>query len=392
MKKNSQEKIPYLSEGELYSIWKYLNGFRLVDRGGVLNFDDLTPYKETSLFMAKFLSLLKELGIDSLEGLVFHKNIYFQYHKKGYEELKKKKEEGTLNGFALKHLEFLEEIFENPKILYRNEFGFFDSVLYEGNLGFMEFFEFSAKIPPKEKKKIENFIKKYIETFISDKLQKSKENFYCFSEQRKQLLNPLFHKEKKYGRSFIFNPLDLDFNLFKPDEEFLFIHTLIALEILGYFEVENIWIYDWDLSPEEQTEGYKVKINLKDKFFDEVEEICFGKRIAKPIQQVENKDFSNPIFSEEKGLLEVNRKKIKVKKFSDQFHLLKIIFENKENLKKEWFFSEIAEIYEPLNPPMDKKFYNATDQIRKKIAIETGIKDFFITTRQSLRINTNYLS
>ena len=107
---------------------------------------------------------------------------------------------------------------------------------------------------------------------------------------------------------------------------------------------------------------------------------------------MENKDFSNPIFSEEKGLLEVNRKKIKVKKFSDQFHLLKIIFENKENLKKEWFFSEIAEIYEPLNPPMDKKFYNATDQIRKKIAIETGIKDFFITTRQSLRINTNYLS
>jgi len=40
----------------------------------------------------------------------------------------------------------------------------------------------------------------------------------------------------------------------------------------------------------------------------------------------------------------------------------------------------------------DKKFYNATYQIAQKIIKDTGIRDFFITTKQSARINPKYLN
>lgn len=94
-------------------------------------------------------------------------------------------------------------------------------------------------------------------------------------------------------------------------------------------------------------------------------------------------------FDVDKSVLIISNKNIKIRRFSDQYHLLRIIFESDSEISKDWFFSEIAELagggYE------DKKFYNATDQIKKKIAVETGIKDFFITTRQSLKINKDYL-
>ncbi len=96
-------------------------------------------------------------------------------------------------------------------------------------------------------------------------------------------------------------------------------------------------------------------------------------------------------FDKDKGVLKINDKQIKVKKFSNQYHLLKIIFENQFELSKEWFFSEIAEIYDTETPPPDKKFYNATYQINQKVAIETGTKGFFITTNQSLKINPKYI-
>ena len=97
-------------------------------------------------------------------------------------------------------------------------------------------------------------------------------------------------------------------------------------------------------------------------------------------------------FNEENGTLQINESKIKNKKFSDQYYVLKIIFNDKSETAKEWFFSELAEGYDTEADLKDKKFYNAVYQLNKKIAAETGIKDFFITTSESCKINSKYIA
>ena len=92
-------------------------------------------------------------------------------------------------------------------------------------------------------------------------------------------------------------------------------------------------------------------------------------------------------FDENRGILFIGNGKTKIQKFNDQYHLLRIIFKNKKDICQEWFFSKIAEEYDKMANLPDKKFYNATYQLNQKIAIDTGIKDFFITTNQSLKIN-----
>lgn len=98
-------------------------------------------------------------------------------------------------------------------------------------------------------------------------------------------------------------------------------------------------------------------------------------------------------FEPEKSILVVAGSPVKIRKFSDQYHLLRIIFENEARLKDEWFFSEIAERYDDSGTiNEDKKFYNAAYQVKQKITKDTGIKDFFVLTKQSLKISEKYLS
>ena len=388
--KNSQEKMPYLSDGEIYSIWKYLNGFRLVGRS-LLNFDDIIASGENRIFVAKFLNLLKSLGINNLNELTFHKDIYLQYHKDNYKGLKEQKEAGVLDSISLTAFEFLEKLLAGDiDSFYQNDLGIFSFIFYEGRLGMLEFFEFSNKILPKNKEKLENFISLYIENFIANNLKKDKENFYCFDKQRKELINDLFHKEKDYGRSFIFEYPEKTALSWGLDKEYLFIHTLITLEALGYFEVENIWIFDMDLSPEQQTESYKVKINLRDKFFDEKDEIMYGIAFKKATQKNEfpKKDLT---FNNQKSVLSFNGKEIEISKTrnSNGHYLLKTIFEDKNKI---WEFDEIADDWNDEYKKDDwNRYYNAGYAVNEKIAKETTIKDFLAITNKTVGINRKYL-
>ncbi|MDD3434544.1 MAG: hypothetical protein PHD96_01305 [Candidatus Pacebacteria bacterium] len=98
-----------------------------------------------------------------------------------------------------------------------------------------------------------------------------------------------------------------------------------------------------------------------------------------------------PFFDKEKGLLKINDLPVKTQKFSNQYYLLEMIFRNDENINKDWQFSELAELTECFEEFNDKKLYNIANAIKHKITEETGIKDFFITTNQSIKINPKYL-
>jgi len=95
-------------------------------------------------------------------------------------------------------------------------------------------------------------------------------------------------------------------------------------------------------------------------------------------------------FDEDKGILQIgNNVAIKFIKFKDQYNLLRIVFDKDEEIEKEWFFDEIVD--KAGGGYAEKKFYNASYQINKKVASESDIKDFLITTTHSVKMNPKYL-
>lgn len=115
--------------------------------------------------------------------------------------------------------------------------------------------------------------------------------------------------------------------------------------------------------------------------------------IATELLKTENEDTKGySDFDNGTSTLTINGQKVKFRKHTEQYHTLRIIFEDKKELKKEWFFSEIGEKMDKYKDYKDKDFHNYVSAIKKRIAVETGIKDFFETTNQSLKINNKYLS
>ncbi len=100
---------------------------------------------------------------------------------------------------------------------------------------------------------------------------------------------------------------------------------------------------------------------------------------------------ANLSFDHVKAVLSVSDKIVKIRKNSDQYHLLRIIFEDPAQIGQEWFYSAIAEKYDYAARFDDKKFYNAAYQVKQKIIRDTGLQDLLLTTAQSVRINPKYL-
>ncbi len=258
----------------------------------------------------------------------------------------------------------------------------------------------------KSTEKLEKFLISYIEQFKSNALDGLCKNgltrsffssgisiplhtkMFGYKRQREVLLNHIEDKYKKYQRS----DLEIGSPYVEPEyigddendgvkvvlsevneekELFLFVHTMITLA------------YDKELKIEDFCYGSKGIFDMYDRGFlfnIKLEAGAFGFNDA---QQKEN-----IYFYEDKSILCINKKEIKVQKFKDQYHTLRIMFEEPS---KEWYFSEISEKCDVSANYPDKKFYNAIYQINQKLKGK-GIEDFFITTRQSVKINDKYLS
>lgn len=153
------------------------------------------------------------------------------------------------------------------------------------------------------------------------------------------------------------------------NRSFLFIHILLAFvkqELIKLSYLGSNWNYH-----EDRMLAYTAKIEIMPKFTNE----NFSKKLH---------------FDKDKSRFYVQGKEIKILKFKDEYHTLRVMFENTEELNREWFFSEIAERVDEANMN-DKKYYNAIYQLKLKLA-KKGINDFFITTKQSVKINSEYLS
>lgn len=226
--------------------------------------------------------------------------------------------------------------------------------------------------------KIKNFLNQYIQNFIDNNLVMEKQNFYDFNNQNKRM-EALFRKNSEFGKNFIIR-YDPE-HPFLGEKSFLFVHTLIALELLGYLKIEELYTFYWGEDPKKHTKDYKAKILLGDKFFseDKLEDID---------------EFSEkPKFNKDR--LFFNDKEFDFKNSPNQCDLLNTLF---KDVNKSWYYDEIQEDWDSecyaealREHNYWRKFYGSADEINKKIAIETGEKEFLIKTTKKIMINPKYL-
>lgn len=218
--------------------------------------------------------------------------------------------------------------------------------------------------------KLEIALKDYLLSFSQDDFLEEKEGRLYFSKQLENFLTYIS------SRPVINGYVNVPFEVLS-EKGFEFVKIASYLENQGRLKVrnwgdKNLWNIKFHTTPitiasltsSDQETGLPEKIvSLK----------------------------SDLSFSEEKGLLKIGEKEASFRKGTVPYHLVRIIFEDRSELEKEWFFSEIGEKYDHSQAFEDKKFANAAYQAKQRIIRDTGITDFFITTKQSVTINPKYL-
>ena len=264
-----------------------------------------------------------------------------------------------------------------------------------------------VRLSIKDTQKLKDYLDKYIAFFIDDELNGPSKSgltatffsngltlplytqFFGFKKQKNILVKYIEGKYEEYQR----NDLEIGHPYFEPEyigdnkndtvkitiaekdklkSLFLFVHTMLALE------------YTRCLNVEEFSYGTTGLFDLYDRGF------LFKVNIDKGTFSEETKQRTGIAFDLDKSRFYVQGKEIKLLKFKDEYHTLRVIFEDPNELSKEWFFSEIGEKIDENNLD-DKKYYNAIYQLRLKLE-KQGINDFFITTKQSVKISPKYLS
>lgn len=253
---------------------------------------------------------------------------------------------------------------------------------------------FSIEMSEEKRGKLESDFDEYIKDFMNDKLERnSKEkqiggtkvsqskNIYTFKKHDLMFREYLQKMQDDFGNVVtIENIFENRFpNLSFPEGEvlrqryssrnFYFCHILFTYERAGVIEFLSLGS-NWDFREDEML-TYQAKIEISPNFNN----LNSDKKLY---------------FDPDKSRLYVQGKEIKLLKFKDEYHTLRVIFEDPKELSKEWFFSEIGEKIDVSNLD-DKKYYNAIYQVRLKLE-KQGINDFFTTTRQSVKINKKYLS
>lgn len=237
------------------------------------------------------------------------------------------------------------------------------------------FIHIEIEFSEKGMKRLELEMRDFLFTFASDKLMDKTPNYreerLYFSKQLENLVEYL----KKFPE--INGEVNIPFGALS-ETGFEFVKVMTILQYLGKLQVRN-----W---------GDKSAWNIK--FFD----IPISVRSLTPSdpdpyenEGAPQKLKSDLSFSEEKGKLKIGDKEASFRKGTRQYHFVRIIFSEPKELGKEWFFSEIGEKYDSEEKHDDKRFANIAYQVKQRISLDTGIRDFFITTKQSATINPKYL-
>ena len=124
----------------------------------------------------------------------------------------------------------------------------------------------------------------------------------------------------------------------------------------------------------------------------------FRDRLIQRIKELkEEKPSSNPSnnrleFDPVKAILYINDSEVNTKKSKHQTLMLKAIFEDKDQLFKEWPFADIGNKDDEVEDEKvsSERYRNTVYRLNDKVAIEAHIKDFFVVKNNSFQINKVY--
>ncbi|MEK7611978.1 MAG: hypothetical protein AAB407_01410 [Patescibacteria group bacterium] len=375
------KKLPYWREEYLYILKNLLLGQQAAKKA-VSNAYYLLPpnfdYATTYVWLGR---IAKQLDF-TFNGK-FHRDIYEKYNPANFKELQEYIEKNPEAG----SVKFFKNILEDRFTII----DFADRVLTRHFERIFEFIEFETALDKKTEKKIEKYLNGYIKLFMEDKLKSETKNYVLYKEMKKSMLSGLLDLYKKYGDDFIIDKgkiMDFHFN-----NEYQFIHTVLALEYEGFIKLDYFWVVDSDKNPNslssKDLKNAKANITIKETFLSEAEKNDYSSLVSKlflPKQEIIPQLKFDPI----KSLLFVGSVKVMLRNHSNQYELLKIAFKNPDDAFREWFYSEIAEEYEPNQEPNEKRFENAAYQLNSKIIRETGLRDVMEVKKRSVIFNQKY--
>jgi hypothetical protein len=259
-------KFPYLSDGAIYAIWKYAkhkaewlnndndNVFCSIDFG----FNDSVKEFTKDVGGFTYALILSDLNTHTA-GIKFYNDKWIKKYPDQYNKIITKRKSNKEN----------YGLFE--RVLCEKEINLEDLsfVLAASPIacpGIIHFMEFTRNTENKEK--LNKFLNDYIDDFIHDNLKKEDKNFYIFEKQKEQSLKTIANSIENYGKNFIltYNPSTTN------DKKYLPIHTIIALEQMGYIKCHHIWAnkkaYD-SMTVEgyrSMTVEYSIELTITEKF------------------------------------------------------------------------------------------------------------------------------
>jgi hypothetical protein len=253
------------------------------------------------------------------------------------------------------------------------------------------------KIPQEMEKAFRAEINKYLDNFINDHLTTQKKNYYRFEAQKKSLITLIEEDEKVrlYGNNFIISE-KIDANcVLERLPDFCIIHTVYALQKLGYLKVTNIWE---DLKyPRDGFDRERLDFNKEPKHFVNVN-ITLEEDFIDEINNKYKKDNPKNViegFDAKRGVLKFADKEIELSKKgkeTDAVLLLDTLLKEKttdwkhnDEILSDWGYEDEAQKKLPKN-----KVYFAGQKINNAVALKTQIEDFVECNTSKARINPKY--
>ncbi len=361
----------YITEEDLYTILLYSRKeLRQKNQHTHISINDLSP--RFNLFggrdeFIKFLSFLKLYNI-SLSGTCLFADI-------------SEKDLALPNDQSLSHLPDKEkaEAKNAIKNISSDQFSQKDiEIVLPHSKHFLSSICFLPDLTQKQTRILRQALNEYIQDFIDGGLLILERNALIFELQKDQFFNLILSSRllEKYGRTFVVE------NTVGGKSDFFYIHTLLALEKLGYIILNQVdTFFNGELG---SGTNYRVNLKLNQVFIEEMSRKY----------QKENPEAVYASYDTASGTLYFSGKKIELSKSndSDAVRLMGTILKNiKDNWSKDAIFDDWNYTFDEQRNLPKLKMYQAAVRIQTAIAKKTQVEDFLIFSTKEVRVNPKYI-
>lgn len=369
----AQESQFFIKDGYFFSLWFYAT------RGfwpkGYFGFRDLClseswHYPETYEFLKKsFAQAGVKMGSVSRYSDVADEDLHFPPSDASLKDYTLKEKQAILEAcgsfvhdddITIEQLDLLEP--------------FFHSVLPQ--------VYFQPDLSEKDVSKLRAFLDDYTDRFLNGELIIYDKNCLTFERQKAAFIQEIKVEKflEKYGNNFVIRDFSFKDSDGDAKDGTLFVHTLYALEKLGFIKVRRLW-QDKEIT-DTSNKAYASIMVLEPL----LEEMTSNYKKENPENIFEKYDESQNILFFAGKEIELSKKK----KQTDPVLLIKTLLQeperywHKDEITDDWGYNDEDEIKK-------NKLYYAARKLNSLVQLKTGIEDFIDHNTDKFRINPKYL-